>query len=134
MAVRWMAAVRAAAVIAVVAAAISSRAIGTGAFGGGANALAFEDREGLPLGTVLARDTEHAVRVPIERVSPRFIAAIVAAEDVRFAEHDGVDARAVARAAVQLVQTGHVVSGGSTITMQLARLRLALPRAPLGKL
>ncbi|HEY0614693.1 MAG TPA: penicillin-binding protein 1C [Candidatus Elarobacter sp.] len=108
--------------------------IGPRAFDGGANALTFEDRGGVPLGIVLARDTEHAVRVPIARVSPRFRAAIVAAEDARFARHDGVDAPALARAAWQLARSGRVVSGGSTITMQLARLRWDLPRTPPAKL
>jgi penicillin-binding protein 1C len=125
---------RTAAAIVLVALAFACRPIGPRAFAGGANALAFEDRAGLPLGTVLARDTEHAVRVPVERVSPRFLAAIVSAEDARFARHDGVDALALARAAGQMVRTRHVVSGGSTITMQLARLRFGLPRTPLGKL
>ena len=114
--------------------AFASRPIGPGAFAGGANALAFEDRAGLPLGTVLGRDGEHAVRVPLERVSPRFLAAIVATEDARFARHDGVDPLALGRAAWQLARSGEIVSGGSTITMQLARLRFGLPRTPLGKL
>jgi penicillin-binding protein 1C len=121
-------------VVVVAALAVAGRPIGPRAFGGGANALAFEDRAGLPLGTVLARDTEHAVRVPLGRVSPRFLAAIVAAEDARFGAHDGVDPVALARAAWQVARTGHIVSGGSTITMQLARLRWDLPRTPLGKL
>jgi penicillin-binding protein 1C len=120
--------------VAVMALAVADRPIGPRAFGGGANALAFDDRAGLPLGTVLARDTEHAVRVPLGRVSPRFLAAVVAAEDARFAAHDGVDSAALARAAWQLLRTGHIVSGGSTITMQLARLRWDLRRTPLGKL
>ena len=114
--------------------AIAGRPIGPHAFGGGANAVEFEDRTGVPLGTVLARDTEHAVRVPLARVSPRFLAAIIAAEDARFAQHDGIDPVALARAAWQLVRTRSIVSGGSTITMQLARLRFDLPRTPLGKL
>lgn len=122
------------AALAAVTLAIALRPIGPDAFGGGANALAFEDRAGLPLGTILARDTEHAVRVPLARVSPRFLAAIVAAEDARFAAHDGVDAGALGRAAWQLAVHGHVVSGGSTITMQLARLRFGLRRDALGKL
>jgi penicillin-binding protein 1C len=108
--------------------------IGPAAFAGGANALAFEDRAGLPLGTVLARDTEHAVRVPLDRVSPRFLAAVIATEDERFGHHDGVDGYALARAVVQLVTTHRVVTGGSTITMQLARLRYDVPRTPAGKL
>ncbi|MBV8643254.1 MAG: transglycosylase domain-containing protein, partial [Candidatus Eremiobacteraeota bacterium] len=113
--------------------AFANRPIGPRAFAGGANALVFEDRTGVPLGTVLARDTEHAVRVPLRAVSPRFLAAIVAAEDARFASHDGVDALALARAAGQMLRNGRVVSGGSTITMQLAGLRFGLPRTPLGK-
>ena len=121
-------------VVVLAAAAFAARPIGPRAFGGGANALAFEDRAGLPLGTVLARDSEHAVRVPLDRVSPRFLAAVVAAEDARFESHAGVDPLALARATWQLARTGHVVSGGSTITMQLARLRWDLPRTPFGKL
>jgi Transglycosylase len=103
-------------------------------FAGGANALAFEDRAGLPLGIVLARDSEHAVRVPLERVSPLFLRAIIATEDARFAAHDGVDRVALARAASEVLRRGRVVSGGSTITMQLARLRYGLPRTLPGKL
>jgi penicillin-binding protein 1C len=126
---------RIALVLAVLAAlTVAGAPIGPRAFGGGANALTFEDRAGVPLGTVLARDTEHAVRVPLSRVSPRFVEAIVAAEDARFRRHGGADAAALARAAWQMLSTRHVVSGGSTITMQLARLRWGLPRTPLGKL
>jgi len=83
---------------------------------------------------VLARDTERAVRVPLDRVSPRFTQAILATEDARFAHHDGVDGVALTRALWQIVTTHHVVTGGSTITMQLARLRFGLRRDPLGKL
>ncbi len=43
-------------------------------------------------------------------------------EDKRFYSHHGVDPLALGRAALQLVTRGHIVSGGSTITMQLARL------------
>jgi penicillin-binding protein 1C len=123
-----------AAVVVVVALAIATRPIGPQAFADGVNALAFEDRGGIPLGVVLARDTEHAVRVPLARVSPRFLAAVIATEDARFARHDGVDGGALARAVWQLARTGRVVSGGSTITMQLARLRWNLARTPLAKL
>lgn len=112
---------------------VAGRPIGPRAFDGGANAVEFEDRAGVPLGTVLARDTEHAVRVPLARVSPRFVAAIVAAEDARFARHGAVDPLALTRAAAQLVLTRRIVSGGSTIAMQLARLRYGLPHTMLGK-
>jgi len=128
--------VRLAALVAVALAAASFvlRPIGPGAFAGGANALTFDDRAGAPLGTVLARDTERAVHVPLRDVSPAFTRAIVAAEDARFAAHDGVDSVALARAVWQMARARRVVSGGSTITMQLARLRWNLPRTPAGKL
>ncbi|EMP53884.1 penicillin-binding protein [Marinobacter santoriniensis NKSG1] len=45
----------------------------------------------------------------------------MAAEDSRFYEHFGIDIKGLARAAVQLVSTGEIQSGGSTITMQVAK-------------
>ena len=54
------------------------RPIGPGAFASSAGAVRFVDRGGLPRGTVLARDTEHAVHVPLRAVSPHFLATIVA--------------------------------------------------------
>src|SRR5581483_8111463 len=56
------------------------------------------------------------------QVDPRFIAMLQAYEDRRFREHRGVDPWAIARAAWQFIGSGHVVSGGSTLTMQVARL------------
>src|SRR5262249_15949388 len=47
---------------------------------------------------------------------------LFAYEDKRFYSHDGVDPLALCRAAYQLITREHIVSGGSTITMQLARL------------
>ena len=47
---------------------------------------------------------------------------LVAYEDGRFYEHDGVDFRALVRAGAQWLMRGHVVSGGSTLPMQVARL------------
>ena len=126
--------VRLIAILIVVSVVVAMQPIGPSAFAGGANAVTFEDRGGVPLGTVLARDSEHAVRVPLEHVSPRFVAAIRAVEDARFEQHGAIDPLALARAAWQLARTGHVVSGGSTITMQLARLRWGLPHSAVGKL
>ena len=117
-----------------IAGAFALRPIGPGAFVSGGGAVRFVDRAGLPLGTVLARDTEHAVHVPLRAVSPHFLATIVAVEDARFAQHRGVDPAALVRAASEVVGHGHVVSGGSTITMQVARLRYGLPRTVWGKL
>jgi penicillin-binding protein 1C len=55
-------------------------------------------------------------------VDPRFPKLLFAYEDKRFRAHHGVDVAALARAAVQFAASGHIVSGGSTITMQVARL------------
>ncbi len=56
-----------------------------------------------------------------EQIPKRFISSILAAEDKNFFNHNGVDLRGLARAVVQLVKTGEKRSGGSTITMQVAR-------------
>lgn len=52
---------------------------------------------------------------------PLFVKAVLAAEDDRFFSHSGVDASGLLRAAAELAKSGHIQSGGSTITMQLAR-------------
>ncbi|MCO5734502.1 penicillin-binding protein 1C [Rhizobium sp. SSA_523] len=55
-------------------------------------------------------------------VDPRFLKMLVAYEDQRFYAHSGVDPYAVARAAYQFLTQGRIVSGASTLTMQVARL------------
>ncbi len=64
-------------------------------------------------------------RLPVDArkdVDPTYLNLLLAYEDQRFRSHGGVDPLALMRAAFQLVTRGHIVSGGSTITMQLARL------------
>ncbi len=64
-------------------------------------------------------------RLPVDAkagVDPTYVTLLLAYEDRRFRSHAGVDPLALGRAALQLLTRGHVVSGGSTITMQLARL------------
>jgi penicillin-binding protein 1C len=64
-------------------------------------------------------------RLPVTKVDVdrRFLDMLIGYEDRRFAEHGGVDLRALLRAAGQFVLAGgHIVSGGSTLTMQVARL------------
>jgi len=64
-------------------------------------------------------------RLPVDartNVDPTYLKLLFAYEDKRFYSHGGVDPFALTRAAIQLVTRGHIVSGGSTITMQLARL------------
>lgn len=62
-------------------------------------------------------------RIPLEyeQFPEDMIKAILAAEDDRFFEHPGVDYHGLLRAAVQMIMTGEKKSGGSTITMQVAR-------------
>ncbi|CAN8140528.1 hypothetical protein THIOSC15_2330005 [uncultured Thiomicrorhabdus sp.] len=62
-------------------------------------------------------------RVPLEyhEIPERMTQAIIAAEDENFFEHGGVDFKGLARAVYHLVTTGEKKSGGSTITMQVAR-------------
>ncbi|SDP49831.1 penicillin-binding protein 1C [Afipia sp. GAS231] len=64
-------------------------------------------------------------RLPVDAktaVDPGYLKLLLAYEDRRFYEHGGIDPLALGRAALQLATRGHIVSGGSTITMQLARL------------
>jgi len=63
-------------------------------------------------------------RLPVtsDDVDPRYLELLLAYEDKRFHEHFGVDPWAMIRAAGQFLATGQIVSGGSTLTMQTARL------------
>ena len=64
-------------------------------------------------------------RLPVNAkrdVDPGYLKLLLAYEDKRFHSHAGVDPLAMGRAMLQLVTRGHIVSGGSTISMQLARL------------
>ncbi|MFW1676554.1 penicillin-binding protein 1A [Pontibacter sp. JAM-7] len=62
-------------------------------------------------------------RTPISysEIPTTFIHAILSAEDSRFFEHPGIDIKGLARAAFQLASSGQIQSGGSTITMQVAK-------------
>jgi penicillin-binding protein 1A len=74
-------------------------------------------------GTLLARLDlgEHREAVPLASMSEHLAAAVVAIEDHRFFDHEGVDLKAVARALRTNVEEGAVVEGGSTITQQYVR-------------
>ena len=67
-------------------------------------------------------------------VSPDYVRMLLAVEDRRFWRHPGVDALALARAFGQLIMHGRVVSGGSTLTMQVVRLLEPRPRTLRSKL
>jgi membrane peptidoglycan carboxypeptidase len=67
---------------------------------------------------------EYRIPTQIDAISPNMQHAIVAAEDSRFYEHNGVDARGIARAFVANQRAGGVSQGASTITMQYVRMSL----------
>ena len=80
------------------------------------------DRDGRLLRPFTLPDGRWRLPATTRDVDPRYLAMLVAYEDARFAEHAGVDGLALLRAAGQWLIKGHVVSGGSTLTMQVARL------------
>ncbi|MGA8714110.1 MAG: transglycosylase domain-containing protein, partial [Roseiarcus sp.] len=80
------------------------------------------DRDGRLLRPFTLPDGRWRLPATTHDVDPRYLAMLVAYEDGRFYEHRGVDARALLRAAGQWLWRGRVVSGGSTLSMQVARL------------
>jgi penicillin-binding protein 1C len=91
------------------------------------------DREGRLLREVAVGEGALVTPVKLRELSPWVVPALLAAEDQRFFEHPGVDPLAVLRAAVQLLSQRRVVSGGSTLTQQLARTLVKRPRSLAGK-
>ncbi|MEP0944213.1 MAG: penicillin-binding protein 1C [Rhizobiaceae bacterium] len=80
------------------------------------------DRHGKHLRIFTNSQDRWRLKGELTRVDEGFISLLIAYEDQRFFEHPGVDPLALARAAGQFATSGRVISGGSTITMQLARL------------
>jgi len=86
------------------------------------------DRQGRILSVLPAPGGVWRLSATVRDVPPHLIAMLLAAEDRRFRRHPGVDPLALARAAAQWAWRGRVVSGGSTLTMQVARLLEPRPR------
>ena len=80
------------------------------------------DRKGKLLRAYATPEGRWRLPATIKDVDPLYLKMLFAYEDKRFYEHDGVDPEAMLRAFWQLITTGHIISGGSTITMQVARL------------
>ncbi|ACA14974.1 penicillin-binding protein 1C [Methylobacterium sp. 4-46] len=80
------------------------------------------DRAGVLLRPFATADGRWRLPLAPEAVDPRFLTLLMAYEDRRFARHPGVDPLAVLRAAGQWLRAGRIVSGGSTLSMQVARL------------
>ncbi len=89
--------------------------------------------DGTPLWRFADADGIWRYPVTIEEVSPRYLQALIQYEDRWFWSHPGVNPLAIARAAWQDLRSARVVSGGSTLTMQVARLLDPHPRTFGGK-
>jgi penicillin-binding protein 1C len=84
------------------------------------------DRNGKLLWVTLSADQKFRSWTPLEKISPDLIDATLRYEDKYYAHHPGVNPVALARGAADLVRFHRATTGGSTITMQLARLRFQL--------
>jgi len=92
-----------------------------------------ELRDGSYAHVFLSPDERWRIAIPRAEVDPAYIAALIRFEDRRFWLHPGVDPLAVARAAVQNARAMEVVSGGSTLTLQLVRVLEPRPRTLASK-
>jgi penicillin-binding protein 1C len=93
------------------------------------------DRNGKLLRVTLSSDQKFRIWTPLSKISPDLINATLRYEDKYYGKHPGVNPVALARCAFNLVRFHRATAGGSTITMQLARLRFHLhTRSVSGKL
>ncbi|MGV8120934.1 MAG: penicillin-binding protein 1C [Candidatus Xenobiia bacterium LiM19] len=86
------------------------------------------DRNGNVLRTVLSDEDGTSCRVSLDEISPYVLSATIAAEDRRYYSHWGVDLKASGRAVLQNLKARRIVSGGSTITQQYAKLLFHLSK------
>jgi penicillin-binding protein 1C len=80
------------------------------------------DRDGALLRAYTVADGRWRLALAPDRVDATYLAMLIAYEDKRFRDHSGVDLWSLVRAALQALWNRRVVSGGSTLTMQVARL------------
>ena len=88
------------------------------------NSYRIYDHRGELLQEVLSRDFTTSVWRPLSKISPYLITCTVFREDRRFFNHPGIDLIAMVRAITQNLKHGSITSGGSTITMQVAKFAL----------
>jgi len=96
-----------------------------------ASSTAVFDHKGRLLRLTLARDQQYRLWTALEDVSPQFIEALLLHEDRHFYQHPGFNPAALLRAMISSY-TGGARIGGSTITMQLARLLYGLNTRSVG--
>lgn len=91
-------------------------------------------RDGTPLRAFADRDGVWRYPVSLEDVSPLYLEALLGYEDRWFYWHRGINPFALSRATAQALWHRQIISGGSTLTMQVARLIEPIPRTRMGKL
>jgi penicillin-binding protein 1C len=89
-------------------------------------------RDGSPLRAFADRNGIWRYPVRVDEVSPLYVEALLGYEDRWFWRHAGVNPVSLLRAAAQFVRHGHIVSGGSTLTMQVARILDGEPSRSFG--
>jgi penicillin-binding protein 1C len=92
------------------------------------------DRTGLPLIRLVGADDQWRQPVRLDAMSHWIIEATLAVEDARFYDHHGIDFQSVGRACWQNIRAVEVVSGASTISMQVCRMTNEQPRTVATKL
>ena len=102
----------------------SIRGLDTASFAGD---TVITDRNGVLLGDVGYSTGDHRLAVQLKAVAPTMVQATVAIEDKGFYTNPGFDAQAILRAIYDDLRTGHIVSGASTITQQLAKQQFLTP-------
>jgi len=76
---------------------------------------------------------EDRLPVPIDKVPPHVVKAVLDAEDERFFEHGPIDLRAMTRAMISNLEAGQIAEGGSTITQQLVKTALLNPKKDVNR-
>ncbi len=88
------------------------------------NSFKITDRNGILLRNVLSKDYKTSIWKDISDISPNMIKATIIQEDKRFFIHQGVDIIALLRAVLENIKQRRILAGGSTITMQVAKMAL----------
>lgn len=92
------------------------------------------DRDGHLLRAYLSHDDRWRLKMSVDEAPSDYLRMLIAYEDQRFWHHHGIDPWALLRAGAQMLQHGRVISGGSTLTMQAARLLGPQSRGVAGKI
>lgn len=92
------------------------------------------DADGHPLRAFADKEGVWRYEIGAEQVSPSYLEALIQYEDRWFYQHFGVNPFSLARASWQCIKNWEIISGGSTLTMQVARIRYGLESSVTGKI